>query len=318
MHTVWLRDLPDRRIAPGGLRGRRMLGGALALLLGAQAQAAEAPLDGTLAKIAEARSITLGYRDASVPFSYIGDHSGKPMGYSVDLASKIVERIQQKTGLPTLNVKYNLVTSQTRIPLVQNGTVDLECGSTGVTAERQKQVAFSYGFIYVKGQLLTAKDSGITSFADLKDKNVVTTAGTTNERFLKRYNFEHTLNMSVVSAKDHGEAFKMLESGRAAAFYMDDALLYGERAKARDPHNWVVVGEEQSREIYSCMVRKDDPQFLAVVNDTLAELYRSGEINGIYQRWFEQPIPPKGLNLEFPMTRELKAIIAKPVSDPVE
>ena len=295
-----------------------LTGCAVGLLWGAQAVANEAALSGTLSKIANAKSITLGYRDASVPFSYVGDHSGKPMGYSVDLANKIVERIQQKTGVPNLNVKYNLVTSQTRIPLVQNGTVDLECGSTGVTAERQKQVAFSYGFIYVKGQLLTAKDSGIKGFADLQGKNVVTTAGTTNERFLKSYNAEHTANIFVISAKDHGEAFKMLETGRAAAFYMDDALLYGERAKAKDPHNWVVVGEEQSREIYSCMVRKDDPQFLAVVNETLGDLYRSGEINGIYQRWFEQPIPPKGLNLEFPMTSELKAIIAKPVSDPVE
>ncbi|MCF5141685.1 transporter substrate-binding domain-containing protein [Pseudomonas sp. PA-6-1D] len=295
-----------------------LTGCTLGLLFGAQVQANEAPLDGTLSKIANAKSITLGYRDASVPFSYVSDNSGKPMGYSVELASKIVERIQQKIGVAKLNVKYNLVTSQTRIPLVQNGTVDLECGSTGVTAERQKQVAFSYGFIYVKGQLLTAKDSGIQGFEDLKGKNVVTTAGTTNERFLKRYNADHKANMFVISAKDHGEAFKMLETGRAVAFYMDDALLYGERAKARDPHHWVVVGKEQSREIYSCMLRKDDPQFLAVVNETLADLYRSGEINGIYQRWFEQPIPPKGLNLEFPMTSELKAIIAKPVSDPVE
>ncbi|WP_256736793.1 transporter substrate-binding domain-containing protein [Pseudomonas sp. P7779] len=302
--------------SPVGLRSSPIL--FLALILSAQTQATEAPLEGTLSKIANARSITLGYRDASVPFSYVGDHSGKPMGYSVELANKIVERIQQKTGVPKLSVKYNLVTSQTRIALVQNGTVDLECGSTGVTAERQKQVAFSYGFIYVKGQLLTANDSGIKSFADLQGKNVVTTAGTTNERFLKSYNVDHKLNMSVISAKDHGEAFQMLQSGRAAAFYMDDALLYGERAKARDPHKWVVVGEEQSREIYSCMVRKDDPQFLAVVNETLAGLYSSGEINGIYQRWFEQPIPPKGLNLEFPMTSELKAIIATPVSDPVE
>lgn len=295
-----------------------LTGCTLGLLLSAQAYANEAPLSGALAKIASSKSITLGYRDASVPFSYVGDHSGKPMGYSVDLASKIVERIQQKTGVADLKVKYNLVTSQTRIPLVQNGTVDLECGSTGVTAERQKQVAFSYGFIYVKGQLLTAKNSGIQGFADLTGKNVVTTAGTTNERFLKRYNAEHKANMFVISAKDHGEAFKMLETGRAAAFYMDDALLYGERAKAKDPHKWVVVGKEQSREIYSCMLRKDDPQFLALVNETLGELYSSGEINGIYQRWFEQPIPPKGLNLEFPMTSELKAIIAKPVSDPVE
>ena len=295
-----------------------LTGCTLALVFGAQVQANDAPLDGTLSKIASAKAITLGYRDASVPFSYVGDSSGKPMGYSVDLANKIVERIQQKTAVGDLKVKYNLVTSQTRIPLVQNGTVDLECGSTGVTAERQKQVAFSYGFIYVKGQLLTAKDSGIKGFADLAGKNVVTTAGTTNERFLKSYNAEHKANMFVISAKDHGEAFKMLETGRAVAFYMDDALLYGERAKAKDPHHWVVVGEEQSREIYSCMVRKDDPQFLAVVNQTLGDLYRSGEINGIYQRWFEQPIPPKGLNLEFPMTSELKAIIAKPVSDPVE
>ncbi|MBK5413860.1 transporter substrate-binding domain-containing protein [Pseudomonas sp. TH31] len=295
-----------------------LIGCTLGLLLASQVQATEAPLTGTLNKVASAKSITLGYRDASVPFSYVGDQSGQPMGYSVDLASKIVERIKQKLDQPNLQVKYNLVTSQTRIPLVQNGTVDLECGSTGVTAERMQQVAFSYGFIYVKGQLLTARDSGIKSFADLRGKNVVTTAGTTNERFLKSYNVDHKIDMFVISAKDHGEAFQMLQSGRAAAFYMDDALLYGERAKARDPHNWVVVGEEQSREIYSCMVRKGDPQFLELVNSTLADLYRSGEINGIYNRWFEQPIPPKGLNLEFPMTSELKAIIAKPVSDPVQ
>ena len=295
-----------------------LIGCTLGLLFASQVQANEAPLTGTLNKVANAKSITLGYRDASVPFSYVGDHTGQPMGYSVDLASKIVERIKQKLELPDLQVKYNLVTSQTRIPLVQNGTVDLECGSTGVTAERMQQVAFSYGFIYVKGQLLTAKDSGIKRFADLRGKNVVTTAGTTNERFLKSYNVDHKIDMFVISAKDHGEAFQMLESGRAAVFYMDDALLYGERAKARDPHKWVVVGEEQSREIYSCMVGKGDPQFLELVNSTLADLYSSGEINGIYNRWFQQPIPPKGLNLEFPMTSELKAIIAKPVSDPVQ
>ena len=289
-----------------------------ALAFCAPLHANEAPLAGTLGKIAGAQSITLGYRDASVPFSYVGDHSGQPMGYSVDLAAKVVERVRNKLDMPKLKVKYNLVTSQTRIPLVQNGTVDLECGSTGVTAERQKQVAFSYGFIYVKGQLLTARDSGIQGFADLRGKNVVTTAGTTNERYLKNYNAENTMGMAVISAKDHGEAFQMLETGRAQAFYMDDALLYGERAKARDPHKWVVVGEDQSREIYSCMLRKDDPQFLALLNDTLGELYRSGEIHGIYQRWFEQPIPPKGLNLEFPMTRELKALIAAPTSEPVQ
>ena len=290
----------------------------LSLLISQAVHANEAPLQGALKKISESGTLTLGYRDASIPFSYIGDNSGKPMGYSVDLTSKIVERVQKQLGDKPLKVKYNLVTSQTRIALVQNGTVDLECGSTGVTAERQKQVAFSYGFIYVKGQLLTAKDSGINGFDDLREKNVVTTAGTTNERFIKRYSADNKMGMNVISAKDHGEAFKMLETGRAAAFYMDDALLYGERAKARDPHKWVVVGHEQSREIYSCMVRKDDPQFLAAVNSTLADLYQSGEISDIYQRWFEQPIPPNNLNLQFPMTAELKHIIANPTSDPVQ
>ena len=269
----------------------------------------------TLAKIKASGAISLGVRDSSALSFTLGN--GKYAGFHTEMGERIIDDLSKTAG-KKLAITYTPVTSQNRIPLVQNGTVDLECGSTGVTAERQMQVAFSYGFIYVKGQLLTAKDSGIQGFEDLAGKNVVTTAGTTNERFLKSYNADHKANMFVISAKDHGEAFKMLETGRAVAFYMDDALLYGERAKARDPHHWVVVGKEQSREIYSCMVRKDDPQFLAVVNETLADLYRSGEINGIYQRWFEQPIPPKGLNLEFPMTSELKAIIAKPVSDPVE
>ncbi|SDI32340.1 L-glutamate-binding protein /L-aspartate-binding protein [Pseudomonas delhiensis] len=275
-------------------------------------------LQGTLKKVADRGEITLGYRDASVPFSYLGDNTTQPMGYSVDLANKVVEHLKTKLGRPELKVKHNLVTSQTRIPLVQNGTVDLECGSTAVTGERMKQVAFSYGFIYVKGQLLTAKNSGIDDLDDLKGKNVVTTAGTTNERFLKVYNANHSLGMNVISAKDHGEAFLMLQSGRAVAFFMDDALLYGERAKARDPHAWVVVGEPYSREIYACMVRRNDPQFLNLVNHVLADLYASGEIRSIYRRWFEEPIPPKGLNLEFPMSNELQAIIEKPSSQPVQ
>lgn len=291
---------------------------ALALLFAHSTLADTPPLSGTLKKIADSGSITLGYRDSSIPFSYIGDHSGKPMGYSVDLAGEIVAHLQSKLAVPQLKVRYNLVTSQTRIPLVQNGTVDLECGTTGVTAERQKQVDFSYGFIFVKGQLLTRKGSGIQGLDDLKGKNVVSTAGTTNEKYLKNYNLEHNLGAFVISAKDHGEAFMMLQSGRAAAFYMDDALLYGERAKARDPHDWVVVGEAQSKEIYSCMVRKGDDQLLAAVNEALADVYRSGRIDGIYKRWFEQPIPPKGLNLEFPMTSELKGLIAKPTSEPVQ
>ena len=243
----------------------------LSLPIGA-AQAEE--LSGTLKKVADNGTITLGYRDASVPFSYLGDNSGQPMGYSVELADKVVERLKSTLGKPELKVKYNLVTSQTRIPLVQNGTVDLECGSTGVTAERQKQVAFSYGFIYVKGQLLTRKDSGIAHFDDLKGKNVVTTAGTTNERYLKNYNAEHKLGMNVVSAKDHGEAFQMLQSGRAVAFYMDDALLYGERAKARQPHDWAAIAGDlqlhgaQGRPAVPCPGQRDPGRAVSLGRDT--------------------------------------------------
>ncbi|BCL76841.1 amino acid ABC transporter substrate-binding protein [Jeongeupia sp. HS-3] len=291
---------------------------ALSALVASLGCAAAEDFNGTLKKIKESGSITLGYRDASIPFSYLGDNSGQPMGYSVELAKKVTEQLKKTLGMPNLQVKYNLVTSQTRIPLVQNGTVDLECGSTGVTAERAKQVEFSYGFIYVKGQLLTHKDSGVRDFKDLKGKNIVTTAGTTNERYMKKLNADEQLNMNVISAKDHGEAFLMLQSGRAIAFYMDDALLYGERAKAKTPRDWIVVGTPPSREIYSCMLRKDDPQFRDLVNTTLAGVYKSGEINKIYQRWFQEPIPPKGIDLEFPMTAELKELIARPTNEPAK
>lgn len=287
----------------------------LSLAIGA-AQAEE--LSGTLKKVADNGTITLGYRDASVPFSYLGDNSGQPMGYSVELAGKVVERLKSTLGKPELKVKYNLVTSQTRIPLVQNGTVDLECGSTGVTAERQKQVAFSYGFIYVKGQLLTRKDSGIAHFDDLKGKNVVTTAGTTSERLLKAMNADKKMGMNIISAKDHGESFMMLESGRAVAFMMDDALLYGEMAKAKKPDDWVVGGTPQSFEIYGCMVRKGDAAFKKVVDKAITDTYASGEVNKIYDKWFTQPIPPKGLNLNFPMSEELKKLIASPTDKAAE
>lgn len=287
----------------------------LSLAIGA-AQAEE--LSGTLKKVADNGTITLGYRDASVPFSYLGDNSGQPMGYSVELADKVVERLKSTLGKPELKVKYNLVTSQTRIPLVQNGTVDLECGSTGVTAERQKQVAFSYGFIYVKGQLLTRKDSGIAHFDDLKGKNVVTTAGTTSERLLKAMNADKKMGMNIISAKDHGESFMMLESGRAVAFMMDDALLYGEMAKAKKPDDWVVGGTPQSFEIYGCMVRKGDAAFKKVVDKAITDTYASGEVNKIYDKWFTQPIPPKGLNLNFPMSEELKKLIASPTDKAAE
>ncbi|MDH4553839.1 glutamate/aspartate ABC transporter substrate-binding protein [Pseudomonas sp. BN417] len=287
-----------------------------ATLISAPAFAAE--LTGTLKKIKETGTITLGHRDASIPFSYLGTEPGKPVGYSHDIQLKVVEAIKQELGMPDLKVRYNLVTSQTRIPLVQNGTVDLECGSTTNNLERQKQVGFSVGIFEVGTRLLSKKSAGITEFENLKGKNVVTTAGTTSERLLKSMNAEKQMGMNIISAKDHGESFLMLESGRAVAFMMDDALLYGEMAKAKKPDDWVVTGNPQSYEIYGCMVRKDDEAFKQVVDKAIAATYASGEINGIYDKWFTQPIPPKGLNLNFPMSDELKKLVANPTDKSAE
>lgn len=273
-----------------------------------------AELTGTLKKIKESGTITLGHRDASIPFSYIADGSGKPVGYSHDIQLAIVKAVEKDLGMKEgeLKVKYNLVTSQTRIPLVQNGTVDVECGSTTNNVERQQQVDFSVGIFEIGTRLLSKKDSTYKDFADLKGKNVVTTAGTTSERILKSMNADKQMGMNVISAKDHGESFQMLESGRAVAFMMDDALLAGEMAKAKKPDDWAVTGTAQSYEIYGCMVRKGDAPFKKAVDDAIVATYKSGEINKIYNKWFQSPIPPKDLNLMFPMSDELKALIANP------
>ncbi|WP_296218345.1 glutamate/aspartate ABC transporter substrate-binding protein [Pseudomonas sp. UBA2684] len=295
----------------------RVLSAAIAAaLISTPALAAE--LTGTLKKIKDSGTITLGHRDASIPFSYFGNNPQQPVGYSHDLQLKAVEAIKQELGMPDLKVRYNLVTSQTRIPLVQNGTVDLECGSTTNNIERQRQVDFSVGIFEVGTRLLTKKTSGVNDFPDLKGKNVVTTAGTTSERLLKIMNAEQKMGMNIISAKDHGESFLMLESSRAVAFMMDDALLYGEMAKAKQPADWVVVGEPQSFEIYGCMMRKGDEGFKRVVDGAIAAAFASGEVNDIYAKWFLQPIPPKNLNLNFPMSDELKKLIATPTDKSAE
>ena len=268
--------------------------------------------NGTLQKIKESGTIVVGHRDSSIPFSYIANDPNQPIGYAHDLEMEVVEAVKQKLNMPDLNVRYNLITSQTRIPLVQNGTVDFECGSTTNNEERQKQVAFSNGFFEIGTRLLTKKDSGIKDFEDLKDKTLVTTAGTTSERYIRQYNDDKKMNTNIISAKDHGEGFLMLENGRADAFMMDDVLLAGEKAKAKNPDDWVIVGTPQSFEIYGCMMRKDDPEFKAVVDEALANVFKSGEINAIYDKWFMNPIPPKNVNLKFEMSDNLKALIANP------
>ena len=270
-------------------------------LLSAPAFAEE--LTGTLKKIKDTGSITLGHRESSIPFSYYDDKQNV-VGYSQELMLKVVDAVKQELQLKSTTIKMLPVTSQNRITLVQNGTVDIECGSTTNNTERQKQVAFSNTIFIIGTRLLTKKDSGIKDFPDLAGKNVVTTAGTTSERLIRKMNEDKKLGMNIISAKDHGESFLTLETGRAVAFMMDDALLYGEIAKAKKPAEWAVVGTPQSSEAYGCMMRKDDPQFKKLVDTALAKVMTSPEIEKIYTKWFMSPIPPKGLNLNFPMSAD--------------
>jgi glutamate/aspartate transport system substrate-binding protein len=268
-------------------------------------------VSGTLKKIKESASMTLGHRESSIPFSYYDDKQ-QVIGYSQDLALKIVEAIKQDLKTPKLVVNLLPITSQNRITLVQSGSVDLECGSTTNNTDRQKQVAFSNSIFVVSLRLMTKKDSAIKEISDLAGKTVVTTAGTSNERLLRKLNEDNQMNMNIISAKDHGESFLTMETGRAVAFFMDDALLYGERAKAKKPDDWVVVGKAAQQEVYGCMLRKDDPQFKQLVDSTLAKLMTSGEAEKIYNKWFMAPIPPKGLNLNFPLSADLAALYKKP------
>ena len=278
---------------------------------GATNTAAAGNAGSTLDKIKSSGEIVLAHRDSSVPFSYIADTPNQPVGYAHDLQMKVVEAVKTKLNKPDLKVRYVLVTSQNRIPSIANGTADLECGSTTNNKERQQQVAFSTGFFKVGSRLLTATNSGVAEFKDLKGKKLVTTAGTTSERYIKAHKEELGIG-EIISAKDHAESFLMLESGRAAAFMMDDILLAGEKSKAKEPAKWHIVGTAPIHEIYGCMMRKGDADFKQVVDDAIKATYASGEINTMYKKWFESPIPPQNVNLNFPMSDDIKTLIATP------
>src|SRR5256884_4210332 len=254
----------------------------------------------TLTESKDSGVIALGHRESSIPFSYYDDKQ-QVVGYSQDIALRVVDAVKQELKLPGVQGKLVPVTSQNRIPLVQNSTVDIECGSTTNNLERQKQVAFSNTIFIVRTRLLTRKDSGIKDFPDLAGKNAVVTAGTTSERLLRKVNGEKKLGIKITSAKDHGESFLILESGRAAAFMLDDVLRSGEVAKARKPADWTVTGTPQSREAYGCSMRKDDKPFKTLVDRTIARLETSGEILPIYEKGLQKPPPPKGLNPPFPL-----------------
>jgi glutamate/aspartate transport system substrate-binding protein len=263
--------------------------------------AAQEQVTGTLKKIKDAGSITLGVRESAIPFSYY-DSQQHVVGYAQEYAFKLVDALKQELKMPGLKVNMIPVTVQNRMTLLQNGTIDFECGSTTNNLERQKQIAFSPTFFVIGTRLLTKKTSGIKDFSDLKGKTVVTNAGSTSEVLLRKMNVEKGMGMNIISAKDHAESFLILETGRAVAFMIDDVLLYGDRMTAKHPDDWVVVGTPQSFEAYGCMLRKDDPQFKRFVDTVFTKIMTSGEAMQFYKKWLQSPIPPKGLNMNFPVS----------------
>lgn len=280
----------------------------------AQAEDATAKADtaiDTLQKVKNNGVIVVGHRESSVPFSYY-DNQQKVVGYSQDYSNLIVDAIRKELNAPNLEVKLNPITSQNRIPLLQNGTFDFECGSTTNNLERQQQAAFSNTIFVVGTRLLTKKDSEVKDFKDLAGKAVVVTSGTTSEVLLNKLNEKDNMNMRIISAKDHGDSFRTLESGRAVAFMMDDALLAGERAKAKKPDEWSIVGTPQSEEAYGCMMRKNDPAFKALLDKTIATAQTTGVAEKSFDRWFKNPIPPKNLNMNFALSDEMKALFKAP------
>jgi glutamate/aspartate transport system substrate-binding protein len=246
-----------------------------------------------------------------VPFSYY-DEQQQVIGYSQAIALKIVDEVKKELNLPNLKVKEVPITSQNRIPLVQNGTVDIECGSTTHTKDRDNQVAFSNSFFQYGVRMIVKKSSGVKDFPDLAGKTVVTTAGTSEERLLRQMNNEKGMNMRLISAKDHAESFLNVKTGRAVAFVMDDPLLYGAKAKEADADDYLITGTSPMSEVYGCMFRKEDPGFKKLADGVIARLQTSGEAATMYQKWFTQPIPPKGINLNYPLSADMKSLFANP------
>jgi len=266
---------------------------------------------GTLKKIGASNTIVIGHRESSIPFSYLDDKQ-QPIGYSMDLCLRIVDAVKARLNLPGLQVKFNPVTSQTRIPLITNGTVDLECGSTTNSVERQKQVAFGVSTFITSVRMAVKANSGINSLTDLDGKAVATTTGTTSDRYIKQAEIGKKIDVKNIYGKDHAESFLLLDTGRAAAFVMDDVLLAGLIANAKRPADFTIVGDALSVEPYGIMLRRDDAPFKKLVDDTLIGLMKSGEIEKIYSKWFLAPIPPKGINLNLPLSPQLGEAIKNP------
>ena len=287
-----------------------LLAGLAATLAVAMPAAAQ---EGTLKKIKDSGSITIGHRDASLPFSYYDDKQ-QPIGYAMDLCAKIVDAVKAELKMPSIKTNYQLVTSANRIPLMANGTIDLECGSTTNNVARQEQVWFANTHFVTANRWVSKKSAKLKALQDLKGKTVVSTAGTTNIKQITEINAAQNLGMNIISANGHPEAFQMVETGRAVAFVMDDILLAGLAAQSRSPNDYEISSVALSVEPYGIMVRKDDKAFKDLADKALSQVYKSGEINAIYAKWFQKPVPPKNVNLNLPMSPALKKVMANPTS----
>ncbi|MEF9942673.1 MAG: transporter substrate-binding domain-containing protein [Burkholderiaceae bacterium] len=283
------------------------IAGASLISTGAMAQ----EFTGTLKKIKETGEITVAHRESSIPFSFLDDKQ-QPVGYSTELCLKVVDAVKTELKMPNLKVKFQPVTSANRIPLLQNGTVDIECGSTTNSVDRQKQVSFGPSFFVINVTAAVKKSSGIKSLADLDGKTISTTSGTTSVALLKGYEKTKHVDVKEIYGKDHAESMQLLASDRVAAFVMDDVLLAGQIANQAKPDDYIIIKESLRTEPYGPMIRKDDAQFKALVDKTLGALMKSGDIDKIYTKWFTSPIPPKGVNLNFPQSPALKEAFKNP------
>ncbi|WP_233831295.1 transporter substrate-binding domain-containing protein [Paraburkholderia sp. ZP32-5] len=304
--------VPARSGAPtrGTVRIARGLLAALATCAGLAGLAHADELSGTLKKIHDDGVVVLGVREASIPFSYFdGKHT---VGYSQAIALQIVDEIRKTLDMPQLRVHEITVTSSNRTPMLMNNQIDLECGSTTHTLERENVAAFSNSFFQYAVRMITRKNSGITDFADLAGKPVVTTAATSDERLLRRLNTDKQLNMRITSVRDHQEAFTTLKEGRAVAFVMDEPIVYGFKATDPHPDDFVVTGTPLGYEVYACMFRKGDEPFRNLVNRVIARLQTSGDAERLYSQWFTKPIPPLGINLNFPLSDANRALFEHP------
>jgi glutamate/aspartate transport system substrate-binding protein len=285
----------------------------LVLLLSAAliAPAGAQELAGTLKKVKETGTFTIGYRESSIPFSYLDDRQ-QPIGYAMDLCIRVVDAVKADLKLPGMKLNLQPVTSSNRIPLLQNGTIDMECGSTTNSVARQQQVWFGPTYFVINVTAAVKKNSGINALADLNGKTISTTSGTTSVPLIKSYEKTKSINVKEIYGKDHAESFLLLADDRASAFIMDDILLAGQIANSKSPADFKILPESLRQEPYSMMIRKDDAQFKALVDKTVGGVMKSGEIDKLYAKWFMSPVPPKGLNMNFPMTPAIREAFKNP------